>query len=250
MSSLNPAFHVRHLTFRDASTDFDVTESLSFILDKAGKAISGNVTGRIECCTKLSGMPDLVLTFTDPAGIEDCAFNSCVRYSKWTKEAVVSFIPRAFIVMRRHSCCRLMYLLCTADGNFTLMSYGLPSPTKSLSAVALVPITLRPSFTHGALGGTFHLTLTSRTSPNQPLSNLVVRFSIGKSSNGITASANGGNLDTGGGGRWEFEAETGEVVWRIEKLSSIDRPAILSGQFLRSALLAFVDITLRSLMSG
>lgn len=99
---------------------------------------------------------------------------------------------------------------------------------------------LRPSFTHGALGGTFHLTLTSRAPPTRALTNLVIRFSLGKGASGVTAMASGGGMDRegGGAGRWDYENNAGEdggkeeVVWKIEKLSSTDRPAILSGQFL------------------
>lgn len=39
-------------------------------------------------------MPDLNLSFNDPGLIEDCSFHSSVRYSRWGKDKVVSFIPR------------------------------------------------------------------------------------------------------------------------------------------------------------
>jgi hypothetical protein len=52
------------------------------------------------------------------------------------------------------------------------------------------------------------------------------------------ASGGGIEREGGGAGRWDYENNAGEdggkeeVVWKIEKLSSTDRPAILSGQFL------------------
>lgn len=41
-------------------------------------------------------MPDLSLNFTDPSILDEAAaFHSCVRYSRWMKDKVVSFVPRA-----------------------------------------------------------------------------------------------------------------------------------------------------------
>lgn len=71
-----------------------MAESLDYLLDSQGKVVTGAVTGDISCRSRLSGMPDLTLSFTDPSQLEDCAFNSSVRYARWNKSKVVSFIPR------------------------------------------------------------------------------------------------------------------------------------------------------------
>ena len=51
----------------------------------------------------MSGTPDMTLVFTSPTVIEDCAFHPCVRFARWERESVVSFVP--------------------PDGVFTLMNY-------------------------------------------------------------------------------------------------------------------------------
>ena len=81
-----------------------MTEKLSYILSPSGKVISGSVTGEIACRSRLSGMPDLSLSFTDPSALEDCAFHSCVRYAKWGKDRVVSFVPRAYYSIQPEFC--------------------------------------------------------------------------------------------------------------------------------------------------
>ena len=118
------------------------------------------------------------------------------------------------------------------------MTYILPSPTKSLShsPTALLPLTLQPNLTLGTTGGTFTVTITSRAPPSRPLTNIVIRVPIGRGATGVTASVNGGaKLEGGkggGAGRWDVDTEVGEVVWRIDSLVSVDRPAVLTGQFL------------------
>lgn len=58
---------------------------------------------KIDCCVKLSGMPDLCLSFVNPTLFDDVSFHPCIRFKRWESEKVLSFIP--------------------PDGNFRLMSY-------------------------------------------------------------------------------------------------------------------------------
>lgn len=74
--------------------DFDVEETLDYVLDKATRILTAGITGDVSCRSRLSGMPDLTLSFTDPGQLEDCAFHPSVRYARWNKDKVVSFVPR------------------------------------------------------------------------------------------------------------------------------------------------------------
>jgi AP-3 complex subunit mu len=67
--------------------------------------ISSDVSGSIQCQSHLSGIPDLLLTFKDPDIIDDCSFHPCVRYQRYEKDQVVSFVP--------------------PDGDFELMRYSI-----------------------------------------------------------------------------------------------------------------------------
>lgn len=81
----------------------DIIEEIDAIVDKGGNVISSEVTGIIAGNSRLSGVPDLVLSFVDPHLIDDCSFHPCVRYNKFEREKVVSFVP--------------------PDGTFELMRY-------------------------------------------------------------------------------------------------------------------------------
>ena len=82
---------------------FDIVEEIDAILDNRGQMVSFEVSGTINCKCQLSGTPDVTLVFVDPSVIDDCSFHPCVRYSRYEKERVISFVP--------------------PDGNFELMQY-------------------------------------------------------------------------------------------------------------------------------
>lgn len=156
-----------------------------------------------------------------------------------------------------------------ADGSFKLLSFlHTPPRTSPALSLALLPFSLVSSITLGSTGGSFSLTLTSRAPPSRPLTNLVIKIPLAKGSNGLTANVSGGALKRdeqgrsigGGAGRWEVEnhqtssssssenrsnlgggggggggkestTNLSVLVWKIESLSSTDRPAQLIGQY-------------------
>lgn len=38
---------------------------------------------KIDCCIKLSGMPDLTMSFVNPRILDDVSFHPCVRFRRW-----------------------------------------------------------------------------------------------------------------------------------------------------------------------
>lgn len=82
---------------------FDICEEINAIVDATGSMVSCEVNGVIMANSRLSGVPDLTLVFQDPSVIDDCSFHPCVRYSRYEREKVVSFVP--------------------PDGHFELMRY-------------------------------------------------------------------------------------------------------------------------------
>ena len=90
----------------------DIVEEIDAIVDAVtGNLISSDVSGSIQCQSHLSGVPDLLLTFNDPSLIDDWSFHPCVRYSRFEREQVVSFVP--------------------PDGNFQLMKYSISADRRA-----------------------------------------------------------------------------------------------------------------------
>ena len=63
-------------------------------LDKAGGTIAAEIAGRIDCCVRLSGTPDLNLSFVNPRIMDDVSLHPCVRGKRWETEKLLSFVPR------------------------------------------------------------------------------------------------------------------------------------------------------------
>lgn len=107
----------------------DIIEEVDAIVDVNGRIISSDVSGSIQAQSRLSGVPDLMLTFKDPDVIDDCSFHPCVRYNRYEHDRVISFVP--------------------ADGNFELMRYRV----KNASQLVNPPIFCAPQFNFGDYNG-------------------------------------------------------------------------------------------------
>ena len=110
----------------------DIIEEIDAVMDRNGNMISVDVSGSIMANSRLSGVPDLVLQFTDPSVIDDCSFHPCVRYNRYDRDKVVSFVP--------------------PDGQFELMRYRVNCPG---GAPVVPPCFCQPqlSFDTGGAGG-------------------------------------------------------------------------------------------------
>ncbi|RLO09754.1 hypothetical protein DYB28_012266, partial [Aphanomyces astaci] len=68
-------------------------EEIDAIIDSHGQMLSCEVNGTINGHSRLSGVPDLTMVFVDPSVIDDCSFHPCVRYARYERERVISFVP-------------------------------------------------------------------------------------------------------------------------------------------------------------
>jgi len=50
----------------------DIVEEFDAIVDVSGQVVSSDINGSIQVVSKLSGVPDLTLTFRNPEVIDDC----------------------------------------------------------------------------------------------------------------------------------------------------------------------------------
>lgn len=119
VSNALPSGTISNMPWRAAGVSYtqneiymDIIEEIDAIIDAAsGNIVQSDVSGRIQCQCQLSGIPDLLLTFKNPKLIDDCSFHPCVRYGRYERDQVVSFVP--------------------PDGNFELMKYSISAEQKS-----------------------------------------------------------------------------------------------------------------------
>ena len=144
VSSSLPDGTVSNMPWRRSSVRYaqneiyvDLVEEIDAIIDVNGQVVSSDINGSIQCQSKLSGVPDLCLTFRDPHVIDDCSFHPCVRYNRYDRDKVISFVP--------------------PDGAFELMRYRV----KNMSQLITPPIFCTPQLSFG--GGQ-----SSSANPSKP----------------------------------------------------------------------------------
>ncbi|KAF2859183.1 clathrin adaptor, mu subunit [Piedraia hortae CBS 480.64] len=97
-----PAIPWRRANVRHTSNELyvDIVESLRVTLAPSGRPLAAFAEGSIAFTSKVSGVPDLVLSLTAGGGreglkrlLQRVVFHPCVRLSRWEKEGVLSFVP-------------------------------------------------------------------------------------------------------------------------------------------------------------
>lgn len=129
---------------------FDVTEEIDAIIDRSGSTIFAEIQGTIDATVKLSGMPDLTLSFVNPRLLDDVSLHPCIRLKRWESEKVFSFIP--------------------PDGSFQLCSYQVSS-----QSVVAIPIYVRHNIQYAGSGGKFELVVGPRQTMGKTVEDVVVK---------------------------------------------------------------------------
>ncbi|KZP27919.1 clathrin adaptor mu subunit [Athelia psychrophila] len=171
---------------------FDVVETLRAVVGRNGTPLSAVVYGKIETNAKLSGTPDLTLTFSNPGVIADAAFHPCVRLQRWARDKSLSFVP--------------------PDGHFILSDYRYAPPSAvNANAVVPLPINVKAHIEVSEFGGTLDITLTPRTS-GRPIEHLSVELYLGADGTGASCAASGG-------GAWAFDGQRKVLKWDVPSLA-------------------------------
>ena len=162
VSSILPGGQISQIPWRRAGVKytnneayFDIIEEVDAIIDRSGSVISSEIQGCVDCCVKLSGTPDLLLSYVNPRIFDDVSFHPCVRFKKWEQEQVISFVP--------------------PDGNFRLMSYLV-----SAGNVPQIPVSVRHSITFRDGGGKIDVQLAPRATGQKALEGVVLECKMPK----------------------------------------------------------------------
>ncbi|XP_040576892.1 AP-3 complex subunit mu-1 [Lepeophtheirus salmonis] len=173
---------------------FDVIEEVDAIIDKSGATVSAEIHGYIDCVVKLSGMPDLTMSFMNPRMFDDTSFHPCVRYKRWDSEKILSFIP--------------------PDGNFRLMSYLVGS-----QSVVAIPIYVRHQLNFSSAGhGKLDITVGPKQTMGRNLESVKIEIPMPKSVLNCSLIATQG--------KYAFDPVSHALTWDIGKIDSAKLPNI------------------------
>eukprot|EP00475_Leptophrys_vorax_P004901 TRINITY_DN12937_c0_g1_i1.p1 TRINITY_DN12937_c0_g1~~TRINITY_DN12937_c0_g1_i1.p1 ORF type:complete len:456 (-),score=102.36 TRINITY_DN12937_c0_g1_i1:108-1475(-) len=96
----------------------DLEETLDVVISPTGDVVTSEISGRIQCNSRLSGSPDCTLRVTNFNLLSNASLHPCVRIHRFRFERVISFIP--------------------PDGIFTLLEYT------TTGAKNFFPLTITP----------------------------------------------------------------------------------------------------------
>ncbi|TPX33992.1 hypothetical protein SmJEL517_g03227 [Synchytrium microbalum] len=154
---------------------FDVNEDVDALLDRNGNLITADIRGEIQAQSRLSGMPDLILTFMNPRVFEDAmtSFHPCVRYARFERDKQLSFIP--------------------PDGSFKLMEY-----TITLANASALPFYIKPNLSISKISGKLDISIQPRAAAGKVIESVSVLVTLPKhvSSARLTTSQGSAMYDT------------------------------------------------------
>ncbi|EJT97707.1 adaptor complex subunit medium chain 3 [Dacryopinax primogenitus] len=174
---------------------FDIVEQLEAIVGRNGAVLSGDVWGEVKCQCRLSGTPDLLLTFSNSRLITEPSFHPCIRFQRWTRDRALSFVP--------------------PDGHFTLLNYMVAPPPL---APHQVPLQLRPHISIGTNTGSFEIVFVSRA--GKTLEDVKLLWPLGEGATSVQASMSSANGPANEKDRtsWGLDPLSKSLEWRIPVL--------------------------------
>ncbi|XP_064648853.1 AP-3 complex subunit mu-2-like isoform X2 [Lineus longissimus] len=183
---------------------FDVIEEIDAIIDKSGSTVCGEIQGYVDCLCKLTGMPDLTLSFHNPRLLDDVSFHPCVRFKRWENERILSFVP--------------------PDGNFRLISYHIGAQN-----LVAIPIYLRHniSFRDGS-SGRLDITVGPKQTMGKNVEKVIVEIPFPKAVLNVTL--------TPSQGKYSFDPVTKVMSWDVGKIDPAKLPNIRGSISLQSGM--------------
>jgi len=163
----------------------DIVEAVDAIIESNGNIVSSEIDGRILCNSKLSGMPDLVLTFGNPRILEDVRFHPCVRLNRYERDRALSFVP--------------------PDGTFELMKYKVNTGSN-----AQLPIYVKPQIFFSQGSGKFDLSVGIKNTGGRPIEALIIFIPLPSNTTGVNCSVNHGS--------YEFDQNNKKLKWIINRI--------------------------------
>jgi len=168
---------------------FDIIEEIDCTIDANGLVISNEVSGEIQSVCKLSGMPDLTLSFTNPHILDDVSFHPCVRYNRYEQNRVISFVP--------------------PDGSFKLMNYRVKGQLQ-------LPIYIKPQLA----GGRVSVMVGLKNTGGKPVEDVTLTIQFPKVISTATLTANYGAI--------QYDDQIKVAKWIIGKIPK-DKSPLLEG---------------------
>lgn len=176
----------------------DVVEEIDCSIDTNGLMVSCDVSGEILVNCKLSGMPDLTLSFTNPSIIDEVNMHPCVRLSRYERDRVMSFVP--------------------PDGKFKLASYSVNTSGQSV----MLPLYVKPQIHFSGQTGRVNVMLGPKSNlAGRVIEDVVITIPFSKSVQSTSLSVNHGTA--------HFDDASKCLRWDVGKVPKERSPCLSGG---------------------
>ncbi|CAE7368783.1 AP3M1 [Symbiodinium natans] len=174
----------------------DIVETISCTCNGSGNIVSGGISGEILMTSKLSGIPEVLLSLRNPSILQNVSFHPCVKLPRYQRDKVLSFIP--------------------PDGEFSLANYWIPDITMNLPFHFSVSVNYHSDHGKVQIAASPKLAVTM-----QHKQMLIDKFVVNVR---LPASIASANLACQGGSV-RFDEESKVIVWNLGKLASQESKA-------------------------
>lgn len=184
---------------------FDIVEEFDMTIDNNGRTVDGGISGEVTVNCRLSGNPDVTLTFQNPQVLDDARLHPCVRYARYAADRSVSFVP--------------------PDGQFKLMNYrikttmGKSSGPKTLQLPTL-PLYVKPQISYSEGSGRMNIMVGPKADLGKPPEEIVVHIPLPKSVLSADLQCNHGTV--------AMDIGKKTAAWNLGKLPK-DKTPMLTG---------------------
>ncbi|CBY11993.1 unnamed protein product [Oikopleura dioica] len=188
----NVPWRKANVKYNNNEAYFDMKENLNMVINKQGSHLLSLANGRIDSSIKLSGTPDLSLSWQNPKVFNNVNFHPCIRLKRWNMEKMLSFIP--------------------PDGQFELLRYQ-----SSINGAAALPFNIRANASLQA--GKIDISISPKrlVSP-KPVMNVVVTCKMPACVTNVNLNASEGS--------YSFDSFEKRLKWEVGKLVSGTAPSL------------------------
>jgi len=186
----------QHVVYASNEVYVDIVESIDCICNGNGQVVSGGINGDILVNSKLSGLPEVLLTLRNPGVLQNVSFHPCVRLHRYERDRALAFVP--------------------PDGEFTLASYWIPDTTLVLPFHFNVSLTYHQEHAKLQIVANPKLAVTMQHK-QMLIDKFCVNVRLPSSIASATLTCQGGSI--------RFDEDAKVVVWNIGKLAGQENKA-------------------------
>ena len=158
---------------------FDIVESIDGMLSSSGELLYGTIYGELNVNCRLTGMPDLTLSFARASLLHNANLHRCARINRYQRDTVLSFVPPdgEFVLCKYKIDTKSIQsnsINSSVNTNSVARQsrYNNSSSSNTLSSGLHIPLSIRPIVTYSKGHGRVYISVTSKLPHDRTIQNI------------------------------------------------------------------------------